>query len=70
MEMSGQFLVSATLPPGKQPLGTHWIERWVGLRHYAEEKNLTPAGILTPAVQSVARYYTDCAIQAPYYEEK
>jgi hypothetical protein len=68
--MNGQHLASAILPPGKQPFGTHWIERWVGLRRCGEEKNLPPAGILTPAVQSMVRYYTDWALRAPYYEEK
>jgi hypothetical protein len=30
MEVSGQLHAPATLPPGNEPPGTHWIEGWVG----------------------------------------
>jgi hypothetical protein len=60
MEVSGQLHTPAALPPGKNlqyPLNSAGR---VSLR--AEEKNLTPTGNRTPAVQAVARRYTDSAI--------
>jgi hypothetical protein len=30
--MNGQLHASAALPPGKEPLDTHWIGGWVGPR--------------------------------------
>jgi hypothetical protein len=30
MEVSGQLHSPATLPPGKEPLGTHWVGGWMG----------------------------------------
>jgi hypothetical protein len=38
-------------------------QSWPG--RYAEEKNLAPAGNRTPAVQPVARRYTDWVIPTP-----
>jgi hypothetical protein len=43
---------------------THWIGGWVGgpqsqSGHHGEEKNLGPTGNRTPAVQPIARHYTD-----------
>jgi hypothetical protein len=32
MEVSGQLHAPATLLPGKEPPGTHWIGGWVGPR--------------------------------------
>jgi hypothetical protein len=32
IEVSGQFHAPAALPPWKEPLYTHWIGGWVGLR--------------------------------------
>jgi hypothetical protein len=32
MEVSDELHASATLPPGKEPLGTHWIGDRVGSR--------------------------------------
>jgi hypothetical protein len=61
MEVSGHTYAPVALPPGKRASGTHWIGSWVGLRAglYAMERRN-----LTPALQSVARRYTDRAIRA------
>jgi hypothetical protein len=32
MEVSGQLHAPVSLPPGKEPPGTHWIGGWVGPR--------------------------------------
>jgi hypothetical protein len=48
---------------------TNWIGSWVGPRvvlDIEEEKNHTPGGNLTQAVQLVARRYTDWAIQTHF----
>jgi hypothetical protein len=69
MKVSGQHHEPPALPPAKEPPGIHWIGDWVGRRalseSYGEEENLTPAVIRTPAVQPVARLYTDWAISTP-----
>jgi hypothetical protein len=48
---------------------THWIGGWVGpgpaWTLWSRENSHVPAGNWTPAVQSVARDYTDWAIPAP-----
>jgi hypothetical protein len=55
MEVSGQLLASPHYPQGNNP--------WVGLRTGLEAvESLAPAGTQTPAVQPVARRYTDWAI--------
>jgi hypothetical protein len=63
MEVSGQLHAPATLPPGKEPLGTHWIGRWEGLRADQDvrekRKSVASVGNRTPTVQPVARRYTD-----------
>jgi hypothetical protein len=62
-----QLHAPAALPPEKSH-GTHWIGGWVGHRTGLEvsEKKITPAGIRTPAVQPVARLYTEQGILTPY----
>jgi hypothetical protein len=56
----------ATLPPGKSP-GTHHTGGWVGATAGLDGVNrrecLMPALVFVPwNIQSVASYYTDCAI--------
>jgi hypothetical protein len=43
-EVNGQPHAPAALPPGKVPLGRHWIGGWVGLRAGLDtlEKRKTP----------------------------
>jgi hypothetical protein len=61
MEVSGRLLVSAVLSPGKEPRFP--IDRTLD-RHqslcgrFGDERNLSPAGNGTPAVESVDRHYT------------
>jgi hypothetical protein len=60
----GQLHASTDLPPEKQP-PLYPLDRGLGgpqsrSGHRGAEKNsATPPGNLTPAVQAVARYYTD-----------
>jgi hypothetical protein len=71
MEVSGQLHAPAALPFGGRAPSTHWIGGWVGPRaglDTGEENSLALAGIRTPAVQPVARRYTDRAIPTPYFE--
>jgi hypothetical protein len=67
MEVSGQIYALAALSEGKHP--QYPLDRRLGgvqcqSERYGEEKNLTPAGNQTPAVQLVASSYTDRAIPA------
>jgi hypothetical protein len=52
----------ATLPPEREPLGTHWIEGWVvpspGLDMWRREKCLSSVRNQTPALQPLACHYT------------
>jgi hypothetical protein len=62
MELSGQLHAPATLSLGKEP--QYPLDRRLGgpqgrYGHYGEEKNFAPAENGTPAVQTVARRYTD-----------
>jgi hypothetical protein len=63
MEMNGQLDGSAALPPGERAPATHWIEGWVGPRAvlgFVEWRETSAsAGSRTPALQPVARHYTD-----------
>jgi hypothetical protein len=63
MEVSGQFHAPASLPPGKEPSvptvsESGWAPETVWTL-WNREKSLSPAGSRIPAVQSVARRYTD-----------
>jgi hypothetical protein len=69
MEVSGQLHTPATLPPGKEPPGTHWIGGWVGPRAVLDAvvKRKIPSprresNPRTPIVQPVTQSYTDWAI--------
>jgi hypothetical protein len=66
MEVSGQLHTPAALPPGKEPLVTHWIGGWVDLRTILDAvvKTEIPSphresNRRTRIVQSVAQRYTD-----------
>jgi hypothetical protein len=59
MEVSGQFHAPTALLSGKKLPGTCWTGSWVG---YAE--SLARVWNPTPAVQPVARRYTDWAIMS------
>jgi hypothetical protein len=72
MEISGEHHVPATLLPGKSlryPLDMRLggPQSRSG-RYGGEKKSLAPTGNRTPAVQSVARRYSDWAIPAPINE--
>jgi hypothetical protein len=63
MEVSGQLQAQAVLPPRKEPLilidsEAGWVPEpaWT---LWNIEKSLAPAGNRTPAIQLVARHYTD-----------
>jgi hypothetical protein len=62
--MSGQLHAPhGRLTPEERASGTHWIGNWVSprvrLNAVEKRKSLAPAGNRTPAVQPVARRYTD-----------
>jgi hypothetical protein len=65
----GQLQAPAALPQGKAH-GTHWRGGWedtrAGLDAAEWRHNSSPASKPIPAVQSVARRYTDWAIPALY----
>jgi hypothetical protein len=67
MEISGRHHASATLPPGKDPPGTHWVGGWVGptasLNAVERRKISCPCREWDPGLP--ARRYTDRAIMAP-----
>jgi hypothetical protein len=69
MEVSSLLHVSAPLPPGKEPPGTHSIASWMCPEHFwmlhRREKSLAPAGNRTPGVQPIARRYADWTIPVP-----
>jgi hypothetical protein len=72
MEMSGQLHTPVALPHGKSPL-IHCIGGLLGPRtglDTVERRKIYPAGILTLAVQLVARRYTGSAIPTPSPKEK
>jgi hypothetical protein len=68
--LGGEWLASrpCRFTPRESVPGMHWIGGWIGPRADLEvgEKRKIPVGNQTPAVQSVARPYTDCAIPAHY----
>jgi hypothetical protein len=68
MEESDQLHAPAALLPVERAPGTHWVEAWVGPRAGLEamdkRKSLTSARNRIPAVQPIARRYTDRAIQS------
>jgi len=57
MKMSDQLHASATLPPGKRALRTHWVRGWVSprdcLEAVAKRKFPAPSGNGTPVGQTV-----------------
>jgi hypothetical protein len=62
MEVSGQLHAPAALPQGNHP--RYPLDRRLSgsqslSGRFGEETNLAPAGNRTPAVQPVARRYTD-----------
>jgi hypothetical protein len=64
MEMSGHLHTLATLPPGKEMPGTHFIGAWMGTRtglEATEESNLSSSAVLP-----VTCHYTKLAILAQY----
>jgi hypothetical protein len=69
MEMSCQLHAPAALPPGNEAPAP--IEQKAGWAPepvwtlWRREKSLAPAGNWNPAVQPVARRYTDWAIPTP-----
>jgi hypothetical protein len=66
LDGSGQLHASTALPPGKAGQGNRRLggpQSRSG--RYGEEKNLVAAGNRSPAVQPVARRYTDWANPAP-----
>jgi hypothetical protein len=69
MEVSGQLRVPIALPPAKEPpIPIGFEARWVPQPAWTlwnREKYFLPAGNWTPAVQPIARRYTDLAISAP-----
>jgi hypothetical protein len=63
MDVSGQLQVQAALPPKKEPpvsigLEARWAAQSVS-RLWRREKSLALAGNRTPAVQPLARLYSD-----------
>jgi hypothetical protein len=64
MEVSGQLHGPSRFTPG-----THFIGDCLGLKGGLDaveyQKSVAPAANRIPAVQPVARRYTDCAIPAP-----
>jgi hypothetical protein len=68
MEVIGQLHAPADSFLGKiirYPLDSGLGEPQRRSGRYGEDKNLVPTGNRTPAVQPVARRYTDWAIQVP-----
>jgi hypothetical protein len=65
MEVSGHLHDSSALPPGKEPLGTHWMEGLMGSKaglDAVKKRNIScPIGNRTLAVQPVALRYIDWA---------
>jgi hypothetical protein len=66
MQVSGQLHALAALPPGKEPLDTHWIRGWVGPRAVLDMvvKRKIPSPCWesnprTPIVQLIAQHYID-----------
>jgi hypothetical protein len=65
MVVNGRLHNPTVLPAGKEP--PYPLDRKLQMPQsrsgsYAEEKNLTPTENWTPAVQPVARYFTNWAI--------